>query len=141
MQATKGNNILALDVGQARVGVAIAGNQARLPRALTTLKADNSLLDNLAELVSSENVSEIIVGLPRNLSGEDTEQTGLTRDFADQLKTRVSVPIYFQDEALTSHMAAAELREYKRTRPEITLDSLAAVYILEDYLATAGGKQ
>lgn len=135
MQATKGNNILALDVGQARVGVAIAGNLARLPRPLATLNADEKLLDSIAGLVESEDVSEVVVGLPRNLSGHDTEQTRRTRDFAQQLKTRLSVPVKLQDEALTSKKAQAELRDYKRVRPEITLDSLAAVYILEDYLA------
>lgn len=134
MQTIKGSNILALDVGQARVGVAIAGNLARLPRPLTTLKTSESLIEQIAEIVKTEDVSEVIVGLPRNLKGEDTEQTKSTREFAKQLEEQLPVNVHFQDEALTTKKAAAELREYKRIRPEITLDALAAVYILEDYL-------
>ena len=143
MQTIKGSNILALDVGQARVGVAIAGKLARLPRPLTTLKADDTLIEQIAQLIKAEDVVDVIIGLPRNLKGEDTEQTRTTKEFAKQLEKRLSINIHFQDEALTTKKAAAELREYKRIRPEITLDSLAAVYILEDYLTgtNSGGSR
>ena len=132
-----GSTILALDVGRSRVGVAIAGVVARLPRPLTTLKADDMIFDQVAELVETEDVSEVVVGLPRNLSGKDTDQTKQSRDFAAGLERKLSVPVRLQDEALTTKKAEAEIRDYKRVRPEITPDSLAAVYILEDYLAGA----
>lgn len=142
MQMMGGSNILALDVGQTRVGVAIASQLARLPRPLATLKVDDSLVDRIKELTKTEGISEVVIGLPRSLDGDDTGQTEFTRRFVRRLELALGLPVRLQDEALTTKKALRELREHKNVRPEITQDSLAAVYILEDYLAgqKVGGK-
>lgn len=133
-QAAQGSSVMALDVGGARVGVAIADWATRLPRPLTTLNTNDSLSANIKALVEAENVTEVVVGLPRNLNGNDTSQTVLARRFAERLRTELGIPVRFQDEALTTKKAVAELSAHRRPRPEMTTDSLAAVYILEDYL-------
>jgi len=128
-------SILALDVGEKRVGVAIASKIARLPRPLTTLANDDQLLKSLHEIIVDESVEVIVVGLPRNLAGEDTKQTAYVRTFTEQLDRDM---IRFQDEALTSKKAEVELQQRGKPFSKGDIDALAATYILEDYLHQAG---
>ncbi len=129
------SNILSLDVGERRVGVAIANSIARLPRPLVTLDAAADVHQAIAALLKEHDCDTLVVGLPRNLAGEDTQQTQYVRNFVREL---VGVTVMFQDEALTSRKAEAELsaRGKKYTKGEV--DALAATYILEDYLAAQG---
>ncbi len=128
-------SILALDVGDKRVGLAAANSLARLPRALTTLDRSNvSFWRQLTELIENENIQQIVVGLPRGLDGQETEQTLRTRNFATELSGRFKVQVAFQDEALTSWQAENELGSSKKPFSKSNIDALSAVYILEDYL-------
>lgn len=127
------SNVLCLDVGERRIGVAIASTTARLPRPLTTLDATKDAPQAIQELVRNEDATLVVVGLPRNLSGDETAQTAMVRTFAQQL----DVPqLAFQDEALTSRKAEAELNQRGKPYAKGDIDTLAATYILEDYLAT-----
>lgn len=130
----KTTNILALDVGARRIGVASGNSVARLPRPITTLLRDASLWSHLEKLIQDESISILIVGLPRNLKGQDTPQTTETRSFVEELKQRTGLPVVLQDEALTSRQAEAELAARGKRFAKGDIDALAAVYILEDYL-------
>lgn len=127
---------MALDVGAARIGVAVASAEARLAHPHTTLAASDSLLEEIQTLCVTEHVGIIVVGLPRGLDGQETAQTTYARQFADQLVERLgsSVQVALQDEALTSKQAIAELTAAKKQFARSDVDALAAVYILEDYL-------
>ena len=127
-------NILALDVGGSRIGVAIAHPVARLPRPLTTIAHDGSIWSNLTRLIEDEEVGQIVVGLPRNLSGNATAQTREIEKFVDELKRNTDLPVEFQDEALTSKQAEQELSSRGHTYAKGDIDALAATYILEDFL-------
>ena len=126
------DSILALDFGDRRIGVAIASLVARLPRPLMTLQTDDDYMQSLTQIVKDEAVGALVVGLPRNLSGEDTAQTKLVREFAHQIE-KLGLPVHFQDEALTSQKAEAELKQRGPYNKE-DVDALAATYILEDFL-------
>jgi putative Holliday junction resolvase len=139
MAAPADNNILALDVGDARVGVAIAHSIARLPRPLTTLDNSETIFDALRQLIASENVDRIVVGLPRNLSGDATAQTGVAEAFAKRLADQTGLSVAMQDEALTSVKAEKELRARGAAYTKGDIDALAATYILEDYLQAHEG--
>lgn len=128
------HNILALDIGQRRIGAALANSLARLPSALVTLNNDASIWDQVDAIIKKENIGAIVVGLPRSLNGGETAQTRSVRDFAGELKRRTDLPIHFQDEALTSHQAEAELRQTDRAYDKADIDARAAVIILGDYL-------
>ena len=128
------NNFLALDVGNKRIGVAIANEVARLPRPLTTLNNDGTVWDQIKSLIRSHEASTIVVGLPRGLEGQETEQTTLTREFVEKLKTIATVDVFLQDEALTSHQAETELAKAGKIYDKSAIDALAATYILEDFL-------
>ncbi len=130
--------LLAVDVGNKRVGLAVANTVARLPRALTTLERNGAFWTRLKEITEAEGVQQIVVGLPRGLNGQETEQTTSTRQFADILKQNTGIPVAFQDEALTSWQAERELEGSRKSYNKGQIDALAAVYILEDYLHNYG---
>lgn len=136
MQQSHPTAVLALDVGERRVGVAAANTLARLPRAVTTLDRGEGFWDKLDALLLTEAAELLVVGLPRNLDGDDTDQTRLTRAFMEELKQHTDLPIVAQDEALTSHKAKKELDARGKAYKKSDIDALAAVYILEDYLAS-----
>lgn len=129
-----GNNYLALDVGDVRIGIAYAHHIARMAKPLTTISNDETTWDELADLIERESVGVLIIGLPRNLSGDDTAQTTKVREFAGIAQQQYTIPIRFQDEAVTSRKAEEELRARGQPFNRGDIDALAAAYILEDYL-------
>lgn len=134
--------VLALDVGDSRIGVAVASLEARLPRPLTTLERENgNLFDELSGLVAQENVQCLVVGLPRGLDGQTTEQTMAAEAFVQELKQHLPLPVDMQDEAVTSKQAEAELEARGKPYRREDIDALAATYILEDWLAAQTGEQ
>lgn len=128
------SSIIALDIGEKRIGVAVASTIARLARPLTTLILDENFFTNLVEIISREDVSEIVVGMPRNLDGQPTSQTFFVETFVNELQQHTSLPIQFQDEAVTSRLAQEELEARGKTYAKADIDALAATYILQDYL-------
>ncbi len=127
---------MALDVGSRRIGVALADPIARLAQPLLTLERSDRTLDDIQTLIIKHNVSDIAIGLPRSLDGNITQQTRDTMLFINQLKTVVKIPIYEQDEALTSRQAEAELIKRARPYTKADIDALAATYILQDFLGS-----
>jgi putative Holliday junction resolvase len=124
-----------LDVGGQRIGVAIASLAARLPRPLTTLAAGEAFLVALKGIIESEDVGSLVVGLPRGLNGQETNQTKAVEAFVAELSQQVDLPVHLQDEAVTSKQAEAELEARGKTYQRGDIDALAATYILEDFLA------
>jgi len=130
--------ILALDVGAQRIGVARANSIARIASPLTTLQHTDQIFDDISQLLKQEQADELVVGLPRGLEGQETDQTRTVRQFVADLQQRITVPIHFQDEALTSVKAEKELEARKKPFAKGDIDALAATYILGDYLDQKG---
>lgn len=131
---TNSITILGLDVGERRIGVAVANLIARLPRPLTTLTHDARVIEEILGLVAEHEAGALVIGLPRGLDGQHTAQTSFTEHFAHELEQKLTIPLYWQDEAVTSLKAKEELE--KRGKPYVkgNVDALAAAYILEDFL-------
>jgi putative Holliday junction resolvase len=123
---------LGVDVGAARIGIARGNSAARLAEPLKTVAATDAAPELLA-LAMSNSASAIVVGLPRGLEGSDTAQTKTVRQWADQLKVQINLPLYWQDEALTSQ-AADKIQNSKSKAQNIDEHSLAAAIILQDFL-------
>jgi len=126
--------ILALDVGDRRIGVAVANTEVRLASPLATLNNDSNIWQKLSELAEHSAVQAIVVGLPRNLDGKDTEQTKKVRVFMAELRANLGLPVHAQDEATTSLKAEEELKTRGKPYVKGDIDALAATYILEDFL-------
>jgi putative pre-16S rRNA nuclease len=128
-------SVIAIDFGEKRVGVAIASMAAQIPRPFKTLVNDVNLIMSLRQIVESENVVHIVVGYPRGLEGQSTDQTKIVEEFVKDLEIRFKVPIDLQDEALTSEKAIDELNRAERPYTKEEVDALAAAYILNDWIS------
>ena len=128
---------LGLDVGGRRIGVARVGSVARLPEPVTTVINEDGVLDVIDELVDEFSSDVVVVGLPRSLDGNDTDQTLISREFAATLEAS-GKRVVLQDEALSSKKADDLIQQgvYKRNArgDDVTTDEVAACIILEDFL-------
>lgn len=130
---SRNKTFLALDVGEKRIGVAIGDDAVRIAVAYETLDVDGSEVERIAKLVVDENIDTIVVGYPRNQSGEPTAQTAYVESFAKQLAD-MTPHLEFQDESLTSVLAEQQLKSYGRPYSKGDIDARAAAIILQDYL-------
>jgi len=129
---------MGLDVGQRRIGVALSDPSGRLAYSRGTLRRSKlpKDLDELAAIASEEGVSLVVVGLPRNLDGTLGPQAERVQRFGALLAERLSLPVVYWDERLTTVAAQRELREAgvpARARRE-SVDAVAAAMILQGYL-------
>lgn len=125
--------VIGLDVGTKRVGIARANTITKFPQPYKTLDVTDQIFHEIADIIEQEGADTVVIGLPRNMSGEETQQTKLVRDFCAKLNTFVSTKIVFQDETLSSVAAEERLGE-KAEKDKSAIDAMAAVIILEDYL-------
>lgn len=115
--------------------MALARFDVKVPLAQEHLEVDDSFEDKLREILADNEVTVIVVGLPRGLEGQSTKQTEAVKAFVEQnVAGQSSAEIVFQDEALTSKMAEAHLEDKGVGYTKGQVDSLAAVFILQDYL-------
>lgn len=134
--------ILALDIGDKRIGVAVASAIARLPRPLDMLPAEEDAVSKIVSIAEAQEAELIVIGIPRNLQGEETAQSQSIREFAAQLGESTKIPIVFADESLSS-VRADNIAKYSAFK-NASSDSLAACFILEEYFitsATAGNME
>jgi len=124
--------ILALDIGERKIGIARANTIAKIPEPLVTLANDKLFAEKLNELIKEHDVKKLVVGLPRSLDGQDTQQTNYIKFFVSQLK--LNTEIIFQDEALTSVNAQEMLKQSGKPYLKEDIDAVAAMLILDDYL-------
>jgi putative pre-16S rRNA nuclease len=138
--------VVAFDVGERRIGVAVSDATLTLARpagVLRPVSLGNDALqlaaDEITRLAGEEDgVSAIVVGLPRRLDGSPTTLTARVEAFATELARITRLPIVLQDERLTSREAESRLAATEkdwRVRKR-HLDAAAAAIILQDYLDT-----
>jgi putative Holliday junction resolvase len=136
--------VLGVDYGQRRIGLALSDATAILATPWRTVAAAETparsadlVAGDIHELrTTGDDVSAIVVGLPRRLNGEDTDQSQAARDFAGALAARTGLPVELQDERLSSREAESRLalRERDWRRRKARLDAAAAAVILQDFL-------
>ena len=131
----KTKEILGLDIGSKRTGMARASSIAKLSEPLMSVPADKTT-QIMRDYIKEHDVEAVAVGLPRNLNGEDTKQTETVRAWVKDAQERINTPFYWQDEALTSLAAQAKSSEL-RAKSSVDEHALAAAIILQDFLDTA----
>ena len=128
-------NLLCLDVGEKRIGVAVADTAVRIAIPFTTIEVGDereTTIKEIAEIIVRERVDETVVGYPRNQQGEDTAQTAYVQEFAANLDEFTKV--VFQYESLTSVIAEQRLNKRGKPYSKGDIDAEAASIILQDYL-------
>lgn len=128
------SNVLSLDVGTKRIGMAVADSGVRIARPLGWLEVDGSEIAEIVKACGLYQPSVIVVGYPRNQSGEPTQQTQIVEAFCERLKRAEVPPIVFQDESLTSVVAEEQLKAVKKPYNKGDIDAVAAALILTDYV-------
>lgn len=125
---------LALDVGEARIGVAVADSAVRIAVPYDTIAMnEETFRKDIVELVVATDATTVVIGYPRNQSGDPTAQTAYVEAQANKLED-IDAEVVFQDESLTSVMAESRLKARGRAYDKAAIDSEAAAIILQDYL-------
>lgn len=130
--------LLGLDLGTKTIGVAISDGMRYSATPLETIKRTKFTQDavRLVELIAENNAVGIVLGLPLNMDGSEGPRVQSTRAFARSLAQKISIPIVFWDErlstsAVTRTLIEADMRRDKRAE---VVDKLAASYILQGAL-------
>jgi putative Holliday junction resolvase len=113
-----------VDVGSVRVGLARGSTAAKIAEPLKTVPAIKAI-----EEIKKLDPDLIVIGLPRSLDGNDTEQTAYVRRWADSAMQVINRPFFWQDEALTSRTADS-------SDSKAGQDAVAASVLLQEFLDT-----
>jgi putative holliday junction resolvase len=108
--------ILGLDVGDKRIGIALANSVAKIPSPLAIVVNDNLACEKITQIIKENNIELVVVGLPIDQNGDKTNQTKKTQEFVDKLSGHYGGKIVFSEESLSSK------------------HDVAACFILEGYL-------
>ena len=132
--------IVALDLGEKRVGVAISDKLSISITRLAALPRTNwkQLLRDVDDLIRHYDAQTVVIGLPLKLNGSDGNAALEARRVALKFARSLNIPVYLQDERLSSVEAEQNLRRegYKREQVSAHIDSEAAGVILGDFLET-----
>jgi putative Holliday junction resolvase len=129
--------IMALDVGERRIGVAVADPIAKIAHPLTTIENNEMVFSTIKDLIINQRIKTVVLGLPRDQEGQETQQTQSVREFAKRLEEELGIEVNFQDESVTSITAEEALKGLNKPYSKEDIDRYAAAYILEDYLQVA----
>lgn len=131
--------VLAVDWGRKRFGVALSDPSRLIAQPLTTLarrEGQRPPIAALLDLIKEHDVSELVVGLPLSLEGEEGEAAAEVRAFGDALARRAALPLTFWDERLSTAFALRSARAagVKDRDSRDRIDQMAAVAILQHFL-------
>ncbi|KOY85715.1 Holliday junction resolvase [bacterium 336/3] len=133
--------IIAIDYGSKRVGLAVTDNLKIIATALETVHSKD-VLAFLEKYMQKEEVESFVVGMPKNLDGEDTNNTQLVETFVKALKKKFpEMPVNLMDERFTSKIALEAMimsgsKKKDRNNKSGNIDKVSAVIILQDYLSS-----
>ena len=127
---------LAIDYGDKYTGLAICDSAETIASPLAVIDGQKELITKISDIVEAENVEAIVIGLPLNMDDSKGPRAERVTQFAEQLKAHLQIPIYFQDERLTSFAAEKKLApaEFTRKKKKKRLDAVAAAEILDAFL-------
>jgi putative holliday junction resolvase len=125
--------IMALDIGEKNIGVAISDKMNILAIPHSIEKNDEDFSYKISRLVEEKDIKKIIIGIPYNLKGRLGYQANKTLDFAEKLKKKVNIEIDFLDERFSTKISKDNLLHNKKTSG-YPVDKYAAAVILENYL-------
>lgn len=127
---------MGLDLGERNIGVALSDSLALTAQPLKVIKRSAEEFAELAEIIRDYEVSEIVVGYPKNMNGTLGERAHATEEFARLLERKFRIPVKLWDERLSTVAAERSLLEadLSRAKRKKVIDKMAAVFILQGYL-------
>jgi putative Holliday junction resolvase len=131
--------LLAVDLGAKNIGIAISDGLGITVRPVETIRRASlkSVIERLKFLITDLEAEAVVIGLPLKLDGQTGEAAEAVLRFAERLKGEIDLPIFTQDERLTSYEAEQLMieRGWSRKERKARSDEIAAVIILQDYLS------
>jgi putative Holliday junction resolvase len=133
---------LCIDLGDKRTGLAICDGDEILASPLAVLEGQKNLLDEIIKIAQQNQAEGLVFGLPLNMDDSEGQRAAQTRKFADQLKEKIDLPIFFQDERLSSFAAEKQLSQTGLThkKKKNRIDALAAAEILNEFIKSRKNK-
>lgn len=133
-----GKRIMALDLGEKRIGVALSDETQLIARSHSVIERGSREADfrQIAAIVAEEDVGFLVVGLPVQLDGEEGALARWVRDYADELASHLDLGYLLWDEAFSTKQASASMRARGTSARDQKgwIDAVAAAFILQDYL-------
>ncbi|AFC69568.1 crossover junction endodeoxyribonuclease RuvA [Rickettsia amblyommatis] len=128
--------LIAIDYGSKKLGIALSNQERSIAMPLNTITEIKIVITALLNIIEKYKVCGVIIGLPIDMSGAVTEQTNIVMKFAEELAKSINLPIYLQDERLTTKAANNFLKSLgvKRKDRNNNDDAVAASMILETVL-------
>jgi len=130
---------MGIDYGDARTGIAVSDLLCSIVGTTTVIhsRRQDKTLEEIKKLVQTEGVTEIVMGLPKNMDGTEGPRAQLCREFAQLVEHETGLPVALWDERRTTVEAHNILNEhnYHGKKRKNTVDAVAASLILEGYLA------
>lgn len=130
--------IMCLDIGEKRIGVALSDPLGVIAQGAEVIDVRNFVLslERILELVNECNVSEIVIGLPKNMDASCGKSSDLAIEYYNSLRSKTDIPITLWDERLSTREAQRTLIEadVSRRKRKCVVDKLAAAIILDGYL-------
>ncbi|NIK74915.1 putative Holliday junction resolvase [Paenibacillus castaneae] len=130
--------VMGLDYGDRRIGVAVSDAFRWTAQGTEVIerRRDGGEVDRIADLVKEHEVSEIVVGLPKNMNGTIGPRGDISKVFAEELQQKLNIPVHLWDERLTTVAAERTLIEadVSRKKRKLVIDKMAATLILQNYL-------
>jgi len=130
--------IMAIDLGEKRIGVAISDESRIIARAYSVLsrKSRKEDFQRYAHIVAEQKIKLLVMGLPVPLSGVEGQRAAWVRDYTTELAQHLEIPIEYWDESFSTKQAEASLRARGKRGKKVKerVDAVAAAFILQDYL-------
>jgi putative Holliday junction resolvase len=128
---------LCIDLGNKRTGLAVCDDNETIASPVGVIESGKSLYDEITGAVERYQAQALVFGLPLNMDGSENERTVQTRRFAEEIKDKTNLPIFFQDERLSSFAARKKLSQTGLThkKKKDRIDAIAAADILREFIA------
>lgn len=127
----KESQILAIDFGKSKVGLALADSETKIAFGYATLDNDKNLLDKITEIIQKEGVKIVVMGKLKQWGNAENPEI---KKLAEEIESRINVQIEFQEEMFTTKMAQERIKETGRKDIKELDNQEAAKIILEDFL-------
>ncbi len=137
--------IIGIDPGDRRVGLAIADSSLGIATGFGTIEygGRERFVEKLGVIASDEDISLIVIGLPRNMNGSEGESAKKSRRLAETIRKKLNIEVELVDERLTTHQAIKQVHETggKTGADKGRVDMLSAILILQSYLDSKASKK
>ncbi|MFA6187013.1 MAG: Holliday junction resolvase RuvX [Phycisphaerae bacterium] len=129
---------ICIDLGDKRTGLAICDSQEIIASPLEVIEGGGDLAAKILETIKQYQAEGIVFGLPLNMDDSESDRSAAVRKFAGELAKQTTLPIFFQDERLSSFSAQEKLGRTGLThkKKKNRLDAIAAAEILKEFLSS-----